>query len=221
MGGPGAAGAQEKVESGDFLGIESEVFATQNGAHRHEGLGTEDRLEKLEGLLGKVGVVEEDGVEGLAFQTVAAAGAGGESLQEAVDLVQEAGPDLGVVVAQRSFQDDAIGQNIKAGAAADGAEGEDGRGPGVFALGEDGLEQGDGLGGQRDGINAVVGRGGVGLAAADFQEELISPGHDDAGAVAELTDGQHGSDMKPGDGGNLVQDPQLDHELGAAYGSRG
>lgn len=138
--GPGAAGAQEEVESRDFLGIEGEVFAAQNGAHRDDGLRFEYRLEKLEGLLGKVGIVEEDGVEGLAFQAVAAASPGGESLQEAVDSVQEAGPDLGVVVTQRAFQDNAIGQNIKAGSTADGTEGKDGRGPGVFALGEHALK---------------------------------------------------------------------------------
>ena len=219
--GVGAAGAQEEVETGNFLGVEGEVFAAEDRPHLDEGLGTEKGLEKVEGLPGQLGVVDQDRVEGLAFQTIAAAGAGGEAFQEAMDPVQEAGPDLGVVVAQGAFQGDFIGQNIKAGAAGDGAEGEDGRGTGVFALGQDGLEQGQGLGGEGDGVDAVVGGGGVGVTAADFQEELIGPGHDEAGAVAELADGEHGRDMEAGDGGDLVQDAKLDHEFGAAHRAGG
>ncbi len=125
------------------------------------------------------------------------------------------------MVAQGAFQGDFIGQDIKAGAAGDGAEGEDGRGTGVFALGKDGLEQGQGLGGEGDGVDAVVGGGGVGVTAADFQAELIGPGHDEAGAVADLADGEHGGDMEAGDGGDLVQDAKLDHEFGAAHRAGG
>ena len=101
-----------------------------------------------------------------------------------------------------------------------GAEGEDRRGPGVFALGEDRLEEGEGLGCDDDGVHPVVGRGRVGLAAQDFQAELVGPGHDDVGAVAELAHGQHGGDVQAEDGGHLSQHALLHHEFGAAHGSR-
>ena len=133
-----------------------------------------------------------------------------------MDPVQEARPDLRVVVAQGSFQDDSIGQDIKTAAAGDGAEGEDGGRAGVFALGKDGMEQRNGLSRQRDGVDAVVGSGGVSLPAADFQAELIGAGHDNIGAVAQLTDVEPGSDMQADDGAYLIQNAKLDHKFGAA-----
>ena len=38
FGGSGAPGAQEEVEAGNFLGVEGEVFASQDRAHPDEGL---------------------------------------------------------------------------------------------------------------------------------------------------------------------------------------
>ena len=167
------------------------------------------------------GSLNQDRVEGMAFQAILAAGAGGEAFQKAVDPVQEARPDLGVVVAQGSFQDDSIGQDIKTAAAGDGAEGEDGGRAGVFALGKDGLEQSNGLGRQRDGVDAVVGSGGVSLPAADFQAELIGAGHDNAGAVARSDRRcSLGATCRPTMAAYLSQDAELDHEFGAAQRAR-
>ena len=218
--GAGAAGAQEEVKARDFPGVEGEVLAAQNRAHLNQRLGAEARVQNLQSLLGQVGVVKEDGVQGLAFQAVSGAAAGADPFQEAVGLVQEGFPDLGVVVAQGAFQDHLVGQNIEPGAPGNGAEGQDRGSPGVFALGEHGLQQGEGLGRHHDGVHPMVGRGRVGLAAADLQPELIGPGHDDAGAVAELAHRQPGGDVEPGDGVHLVQHAQLHHQLGAAHRAR-
>ena len=88
---------------------------------------------------------------------------------------------------------------------------------GVDGPADDGLERRDDLGGQDDGVDALVGPGPVGALPLDRDLERVRAGHDVPGREIDLADVLR-PDVKAEDGPDrrVLQDAFLDHQGGAA-----
>ena len=98
--------------------------------------------------------------------------------------------------------------------------GKDGGFDGVAVAADDGLEGLDQGGCDGDGIDAVVGHGGVGAFAGDDDLEGVGGGEDGARANADLTDGHAGPVVQAEDGvaGEAFEESVLDHGATATEG---
>ena len=93
-----------------------------------------------------------------------------------------------------------VGDDVVAGAAVDGGDGEDGGNEGVTVFGEEGLIVLDEVGGGEDGVAAAVGHGGVCAFSLDGDDEVVGRGKEGTRAYADVADGEVGVDVLAEDG---------------------
>ncbi len=150
----------------------------------------------MEDLGGDGWVVDEWWAGGFVGELEGGAEGGADAGGDFFDAAEDEVADGGGVGADGAGEGGGFGDDVAAEAGLDFADGEDGLFGGGDGARDDGLEGGDEVGRDDDGVDGLVGGGGVSAAAGDFDAEGCRGREEGARGEVDHAEGDVGGDVE-------------------------